>query len=208
MPLTARAIRDAVEKGEIILEPFDSAQLNPNSYNVKLSDELGIYVPPGLADLVVDCFRIGGQLPRAELDCRKDNPMIYVKLPPEGTLIWPGKLYLGSTVEFTSTPHHIPLIEGRSSLARLGIKAHITGGFGDIGFRGHWTLEIEVTEPVRIYPFMEFAQIYFHTPTGAIEQLYNGKYSNQIRPTASRLYQEMTHGTDSNHKDTPDSSGR
>lgn len=207
MPLTAKAIHEAVEKGEIIIDPFDPAQLNPNSYNVKLGEELGVYVPPGMAEIAAECFRIGTVLPQTQLDCRADNPMIYVKLPAEGALLHPGKLYLGSTVEFTDTPRHVPLIEGRSSLARLGIKAHITGGFGDIGFRGHWTLEIEVTEPVRIYPLMEFAQVYFHTPSGAIEQLYQGKYRDQVRPTPSRLFKEMTHDSDSDDNDTVDGEG-
>lgn len=195
MPLTASAIREAIKKGEITIKPFEEARLNPNSYNVCLSDELGVYIPadtPGMSEMVEECFRAGQPLPAASLDCRKDNPIHYLKLPRDGAWLYPGKIYLGSTVEFTDTPCHVPLIEGRSSLARLGIKAHITGGFGDIGFRGHWTLEIEVTEKVRIYPFMEFAQIYFHAPQGAIEQTYEGKYRDQVRPTPSRLHKEMT----------------
>jgi dCTP deaminase len=215
MPLTAKAISEAVEKGEIVIKPFDPAQLNPNSYNVCLGDELGVYIPadtPGMAEMVDQCIALGSPLPKAQLDCRKDNPLHCFKMPEAGVLLHPGKLYLGSTVEFTNTPRHVPFIEGRSSLARLGIKAHITGGFGDIGFRGHWTLEIEVTEPVRIYPFMEFAQVYFHLPSGAIELTYQGKYLDQVRPTASRLHQEMTHDPktndivagDDSSADTPD----
>jgi dCTP deaminase len=206
VPLTAKAISEAVKKGEIVIEPFNPAQLNPNSYNVRLSDELGVYVLPGALQVVADCFRQEVRPPVTQLNCYADNPICYVKLPTEGALLHPGKLYLGSTVEFTDTPYHIPLLEGRSSLARLGIKAHITGGFGDIGFRGHWTLEIEVTEPVRIYPYMEFAQIHFHTPVGAIEQRYNGKYRDQVRPTPSRLFKEVVDGT--NNNDTVDSEVR
>lgn len=201
MPLTARAICDAIARGEITISPFDNAQLNPNSYNLRISAELGVYVPadtPGMSDLVQKSFRFGNPLPKARLDCRKDNALVYVTMPETGALLHPGKLYLGSTIEYTDIPQHVAVIDGRSSLARLGIKAHITGGFGDIGFRGHWTLEIEVTEPVRIYPFMQFAQIRFHVPHGPIDMTYTGKYRDQVRPTACRLYQELADDNNTN----------
>jgi dCTP deaminase len=199
MPLTASAIKHMLELGRIVIDPFDDAQLNPNSYNVRLGNELGVYIhadTPGMDVLVRECFAQDLPLPATRLDCRKDNPLIYLTMPETGVLLHPGKLYLGATVERTETPYHIPVIDGRSSLARLGVKVHVTGGFGDIGFKGHWTLEIEVTEPVRIYPFMQFAQIGFHEPTGSIDMTYDGKYQGNTRPTSSRI-----------HKEIPDDSG-
>lgn len=83
-------------------------------------------------------------------------------IPPEGMVLKPGKLYLGRTVERTRTDKFIPMLEGRSSVGRLGMGIHVTAGFGDIGFDGPWTLEITVTEPLRIYPLVEIAQIYYH----------------------------------------------
>ena len=70
---------------------------------------------------------------------------------------------------------------------------------GDVGFDGHWTLEIEVTQPVRIYAGMPIAQILFHT-CGEVEVPYNekksAKYRNQpARPIASKNYlNEFWHG--------------
>lgn len=194
MPLTASEIVRQMNAGRIVIDPFSDAQLNPNSYNVRIGAELGVYIPAdtdGIKTLVEECFVMDLPLPLARLDCRKDNPLVYLTMPEKGALLRPGKLYLGATVERTETPYHIPMIDGRSSLARLGIKVHVTGGFGDIGFRGHWTLEIEVTEPVRIYPFMQFAQIGFHEPVGSIDMLYDGKYQDQTRPTPSRIYKEI-----------------
>ena len=44
------------------------------------------------------------------------------------------------------------MIEGRSSVGRLGLFVHVTAGFGDVGFCGYWTLEMFAVQPVRIYP--------------------------------------------------------
>ena len=49
----------------------------------------------------------------------------------------------------------MPKLEGRSSIGRLGLFIHVTAGYGDVGFKGYWTLEIVAVEPVRIYPNME-----------------------------------------------------
>lgn len=194
MPLTANQIRAEMAQKRIVIDPYDEAQLNPNSYNVRIGGELAVYIAadtPGMEDIVRECFAKGLELPKARLDCRKDNPLVYLTMPESGALLYPGKLYLGATVERTETPYHVPVIDGRSSLARLGVKVHVTGGFGDIGFEGNWTLEIEVTEPIRIYPFMQFAQIGFHQPTGAIDKRYDGKYQGDSRPTSSRIYKEI-----------------
>ena len=199
MPLTASEIVRQMSAGRIVIDPFCDAQLNPNSYNVRIGDELGVYIPadtPGVEPMVKECFALDLPLPATRLDCRKDNPLIYLTMLEKGALLHPGKLYLGATVERTETPYHVPVIDGRSSLARLGVKVHVTGGFGDIGFKGNWTLEIEVTEPVRIYPFMQFAQIGFHEPVGSIDKTYDGKYQGHTRPTPSRI-----------HKEIPDDSG-
>ena len=82
------------------------------------------------------------------------------------------------------------MLVGRSSVGRLGLSVHVTAGFGDIGFRGRWTLELVATEPVRIYPGMEICQIYYHTICGVILDEYVGKYVGQEAATPSRLYQE------------------
>ena len=199
MPLTGSEIKKQVAAGNIIIDPFDEAQVNPNSYNVRLGEELGIYVGTIDVQAFEQLFEQEGPLPRSILDCRKDNTLHYLKMPKAGALLYPGKLYLGATVEYTYTPKHVPVIDGRSSLARLGVKVHVTGGFGDIGFKGHWTLEIEVTEPVRIYPNMQFAQIRFHEPVGTIDMVYQGKYLGDVRPTASRIHKEISDdGTEHN----------
>lgn len=107
----------------IIIEPFDEKKINPNSYNLSLHNELLVYEN----DI---------------LDMKTLNPTKVIKIPEDGLLLEPGKLYLGRTNEFTSTNKYVPMLEGRSSTGRLGLFIHVTAGFGDIGFSGYWTLEI------------------------------------------------------------------
>lgn len=124
------------------------------------------------------------------LDPRKDNETIDVEIPEEGLILVPGVLYLGETMEYTETYNLIPNIDGRSTTGRLGIEIHRTAGFGDVGFKGKWTLEITVTHPVIVYPGMEIGQIYYETVDGDSSMLYNGKYQNQLGVEAAKVDKE------------------
>ena len=157
---------------EIIIDPFDEQRLNPNSYNLSLHNELLIYT-------------------HESLDMQKDNPTEKILIPSEGFTLMPGKLYLGRTHEYTKTEGYIPMLEGRSSIGRLGICIHVTAGFGDVGFAGYWTLELFCVQPVRIYAGVQIAQIYYHTITKPYERYTNGKYQNNEGIQASMLYKEF-----------------
>ncbi|MGB9620808.1 MAG: dCTP deaminase [Brevinematia bacterium] len=172
MILTSKKILEEIQKNNIVIEPFDEKLLNPNSYNLRLHNEL-----LELTDEILD-MKI------------KSN---YKKLiiPEEGIVLEPGKLYLGRTVEYTLTKNYVPMIEGRSSIGRLGISVHATAGFGDIGFEGYWTLEISVIKPVRIYPFVEICQIYYCSTLGEIEKIYQGKYLKSNDILVSKIYEEF-----------------
>ena len=157
---------------DIIIEPFQPAQLNPNSYNLRLSDELMVYT----TDV---------------LDMAKPNPHRLVKIPAEGLRLEPGKLYLGRTLEYTATKGLVPMLEGRSSVGRLGLFIHITAGFGDVGFQGFWTLEILCVQPVVVYPGVEICQIYYHTVEGDYVAYASGKYQNNHGIQPSLLYKDF-----------------
>lgn len=127
---------------EIVITPFNPKRLNPNSYNLTLADELMVY----------DNY---------ELDMKKKNTGHLLKIPQEGYVLEPNKLYLGRTHEYTKTTCFVPMLEGRSSVGRLGLFIHVTAGFGDVGFSGYWTLEMFCVQPIRIYSGVEICQIYF-----------------------------------------------
>jgi dCTP deaminase len=187
--LSGGAILEQMQAERLSIDPFDEAQLNPNSYNMTLSPELGVYVDPDWDPK--KHFSDTMAFPAVRLDCRKGAVMFGFEIPESGMLLHPGKLYLGSTVETTATDHYVPMIEGRSSLARLGLSVHQTGGFGDIGFHGAWTLEFTCVEPIRIYAGMQICQVQFWEITGPILSRYRGKYAGQQGPTPSRLYKEL-----------------
>lgn len=158
--------------GEIIIEPFDDKYLNPNSYNLRLHNELLIY-----EDEI--------------LDMKKINTTRSLNIPEEGLLLEPGKLYLGRTLEYTKTEKYVPMLEGRSSIGRLGLFIHVTAGFGDVGFSGFWTLEIHCIQPVRIYAGVEICQIYYHSIEGEYEKYCSGKYQNNTGIQPSLLYKDF-----------------
>lgn len=170
--LTASEILKRIDKGSIVITPFNLDQLNINSYDIRLSNKLIKY------DLREN----------QALDPKKENKTIEIEIPETGLKIVPGELYLGSTIEYTETMDCIPCIDGRSSIARFGASMHVSAGFGDIGFKGTWTLEIGVIHPFILYPGMRVGQIYYFEPIGEIDRLYQGRYSGQIDPTASRFH--------------------
>lgn len=169
--LTGAEIIRLHNEGVIQISDFDESRVNPNSYNLRLSNELLIYK-------------------NDVIDTKKDNETEKIIIPESGYVLQPHVLYLGSTIERTYAGNLIPCISGRSSVARCGIEIHRTAGFGDVGFDGTWTLEITVVHPVRIYPGQELCQIYFEYPDGETSIHYKGKYQNQSGPVASRFYKD------------------
>jgi dCTP deaminase len=158
--------------GSIVIDPFDPANLNPNSYNLTLHDELLTY------EEVV-------------LDMRQQNRVRRIRIPEEGLVLNPNQLYLGRTVERTETHSLVPMIEGRSSIGRLGLFVHVTAGFGDVGFCGFWTLEIFAIQPVRIYPHVSICQIFYHQILGDFRAYNSDKYQNNQDIQPSMLYKEL-----------------
>ena len=111
------------------------------------------------------------------LDAKKHNRIHHFEIPDEGSVLLPGKTYLGSTLEYTETHAHVPFLEGKSSIGRLGIDIHATAGKGDVGFCNHWTLEISVDQPVRVYHGMPIAQLIYFGVSGDVLTLYKNKKS-------------------------------
>ena len=101
------------------------------------------------------------------------------------------RLYLGRTVEYTETKNLVPMLEGRSSIGRLGLFVHVTAGFGDVGFKGFWTLEIFCIQPIKIYPNVEICQVYYHTLEGSHENYNSGKYQDNQGIQPSLLYKDF-----------------
>ena len=162
------------QAGEIVIEPFNRSCLGTNSYDVHLSRYLAIYK-------------------NKELDAKKHNEIDVFEIPEEGFVLEPNKLYLGVTKEYTETMAHVPFLEGKSSVGRLGIDIHATAGKGDVGFCNTWTLEISVTQSVKVYNNMPIGQLIYFKVDGDIQNYYNikrsAKYNNRtVKPVESMMW--------------------
>ena len=171
MILSGKEIIARKEK-DILIDPFNENQVNPNSYNLRLHNELLVYDNP-------------------VLDMKEDNPATKIVIPEEGLLLDSRKLYLGRTMEYTETHNLVPMLEGRSSVGRLGLFVHITAGFGDVGFKGYWTLDIFCVQPIRIYPSIEICQIFYHSIEGDYTPYKSGKYQGNKDIQTSMLYKDF-----------------
>ena len=122
---------------------------------------------------------------------KKNNEVEKLIIPSDGLVLETNRLYLGRTVEYTETKNLVPMLEGRSSIGRLGLFVHVTAGFGDVGFKGFWTLEIFCVQPVKIYPSVEICQVYYHTIEGEIKNYSSQKYQNNRGIQSSLLFKDF-----------------
>ena len=131
-----------INKGNIVIKPFSPDQINPNSYNLTLGDEIRVFTSP-------------------ILDSRKENPTKTIQIGPEGYVLTPGQIHLIETCEYTETNGFIPQISGRSSVGRIGLSVHLNSGLGQEGYKGKWLLGLTCLLPVRVFPGMKIGQIYY-----------------------------------------------
>lgn len=207
--LTKHEIEKERLLGNITIEPFNPNFLGPNSMDVTLHPVLKTYYPIDLGsvnfgDGEVKVARFSTEaMVSKPLDLSKENPTYEFEIPEEGVLLIPGILYLGSTNEVAGSDHYVPMYEGRSSIGRLGIHSHVSAGFGDIGFRTNWTLEITVIHPVIVYRNARIGQVYFIRveDEGLIQlvesgDLYKGKYGEQVLAQSSKSHLDYTRDQD------------
>jgi dCTP deaminase len=187
-------------RASIIIEPFHRKHLGTNSYDVHLAPTLRVYKTEhesvkrvtvgqlhGSVEYISDEIPLDVRVPRGTVDINIDQDV--------GHVLKPGELYLASTVEYTESHEHLPILNGKSSLGRLGLSIHVTAGTGDVGFRGHWTLELHVVKPLRIYAGMAVGQLLWFTASGPPEVPYDlkpsAKYGGRdLLPQASKMHQE------------------
>jgi dCTP deaminase len=163
MILTGPEIARAVHAKEIVIEPFDSARLNPNSYNYSLGDE--IKVPTATT-----------------LDARHPVAWQAMAIAEAGYLLCPGRVYLANTAEIIGSDSLVTSLIGRSSVGRLGLFVQVTADLGHHGAVHRWTLELATVQPLRIYPRMQLGQVSFWRSRGEVT-VYSGTYGRAMTPT-------------------------
>ena len=174
--LTGPEIQRQVEIGGIKISPWDPELVNPASVDLRLGHEIATYRTP------------------FSLDCRRELSMLIEdgSIPNDGYVLKPGALYLMHTRQRVWTDRFVPVLDGKSSIGRLGICVHLTAGYGDPGFDGQYTLEVTTVYPVRIYAGMRFCQMRFHTMEGE-PMLYQGNYTGEhsTGPVPSRVWKQF-----------------
>lgn len=194
MILTGPAIREAMARGHITITPCEPEQIAQASVDLHLHPR------------VLQCWT--RKVAKAEgihdsdvppLDVRRDDTDRFFPVDLDATgafLLRPGRLYLASTIERIHAPHHVAVIDGKSSLARLGVQVHLTAGYIEPGFCGQITLEIVVAAPIRIPPGWAVAQVRFHEVVGRVEPYgERGSYTGAAEidgPQTSRSYRHRT----------------
>ncbi|VAW77640.1 Deoxycytidine triphosphate deaminase [hydrothermal vent metagenome] len=112
----------------------------------------------------------------------------------EAFFLHPGELALGITLECVTLPDDIVgWLDGRSSLARLGLMVHVTAHRIDPGWHGNIVLEFYNSGklPLALRPGMSIGAISFEPLTGVADRPYrkrkNAKYRDQSGPQASKI---------------------
>lgn len=179
-------ITDRIERGFIRVEPYDPGLIQPNSLDIRLGNHFVWYTK---SDTIIDPFE------------RESVTTGTEEITADSVDLEPGMFLLAETLERIELPDNIVAsIEGKSSIARLGVELHQTGGWIDAGFRGTITLEMcNVNHrPVRIHAGMPIGQLVFYTTERAI-QPYNkkkdAKYMDQQQATLSRYYENAREGS-------------
>lgn len=183
--LSDKTIKEYLEEGKIVIDPLkDEQQIQPSSVDMRLGDEFKVFKV--IRKPYID--------PKDEEDIAEYMESSTV---PEGEafIIHPNEFALATTQEYVKVPDDlVAIVEGRSSMGRLGVTMHVTAGYVDPGFEGRITLEISNigAMPVALYPGQRVCQLVFETMTTPAELPYghpkrNSKYMKQLKPESSRV---------------------
>ena len=160
MILTGSEIEKEVEKLNITIIPFNKNQINPNSYNYRIGNEIIVF---------------SGK-----------NKVKRKEVPKKGFVLEPHQIYLANTYEILGSEKYAMSLIGRSSLGRLGLFLQVSANLGHTGSKHSWTLELVSSKPLRIYPHMIIGQISFWDNKGKIVHYRKG-YSNYNKPKQSKI---------------------
>jgi dCTP deaminase len=190
MRLSDGDIEKKILEGAIVIEPKPPVEaISGISVDLRLADKFRVFN--------------NNSVPFIDLSAPKDevNESIERIMSQEITIahdealfIHPGELVLGSTFESVTIPDDlVGWLDGRSSLARLGLMVHVTAGRIDPGWNGQIVLEFYNNGklPLALRPGMGVCAISFETLSSPALRPYNkkanAKYRNQTGPTSSRI---------------------
>jgi len=186
MILADKSIKEKIQSGEISIEPFSEEYIQPASYDLHLDRNI----------LTFDTEK------HSIIDVKEPVEDLMVKIEMDeksGYVLKPGQFILANVVEITGVDsRHVGRLEGKSSLARMGLIIHATAGFLDPGNKLRLTLEIANLSPlpIRIYAGMKIAQLAFEQLDQHCERPYgssglNSKYKGDLTVQASKMWKNF-----------------
>lgn len=196
--LSGPQIRDEVGWKTIEIEPYDEKRVQPNSVDLTLGAGVSVYASvTKLGPTQKDRHYLRSlemsealMLHPGGLDPKRKNDTYQFQLDDSGWEVKPGILYLMHTAERIHTKKFVTQLNGKSSIARLGVIVHFTAAYGETGFNGQYTLEVSAMHSVRLYPGMAIAQAVFYQVYGQTEDYqqrghYTGKAALGAEPSHS-----------------------
>lgn len=190
MRLSDGDIEAALESGHIKLTPQpDLKAISGISVDLRLANSFRVF-----SNNSVPFLDLSGD--REELNKNIDRVMGKEIVVDEGDALFihPGELVLGSTLESVEIPDDlVGWLDGRSSLARLGLMVHVTAGRIDPGWKGQVVLEFYNLGkiPLALRPEMIICALSFETLSNTARRPYrlreNAKYKNQHGAISSRM---------------------
>ncbi len=190
MKLSDRDIIEHLKIGKISIDPQpDSKKIKGVSVDLRLDNKFRVF-----NDHTAPYIDLSGH--SSEVQKIMDTVMSdEITIGEENSFfLHPGELALAVTLESVTLPDDlVAWLDGRSSLARLGLMVHVTAHRIDPGWQGQIVLEIFNSGklPLALKPGMDICAINFETLSSAAIKPYNkrkdAKYRNQKGPTASRI---------------------
>jgi len=193
MRLCDKDIEQCISNGEIVITPKpDSSMISGVSVDIRLGNEFRVF-----KDHTVPYIDLSA--PKAEVQAAMNAVMSEEINIAEGDAFFlhPGELALAVTYESVTLPDNIVgWLDGRSSLARLGLMVHVTAHRIDPGWSGQIVLEFYNSGklPLALRPKMKIAALNFETMSSSAERPYNkredAKYKGQTGAVASRISED------------------
>jgi dCTP deaminase len=180
--LTDREIQIALSRGQIVIDPPPQTEAySSTSVDLTLDPRLSIFDTgsESIKKIIDPTYR------NFDVDEVLDELTNPVTIDTKSGYNLPVRhLILGWTAEYVNLPIDSRLaarIEGKSSLARIGVGIHITAPTIHAGFEGQIRLEImnHGYLPITLKPKMRICQLIFEQTLGTPERGYQGKFSGQ-----------------------------
>jgi len=193
MRLSDKDIEECLSSGKIDIQPTpDSSMVSGVSVDIRLGNEFRVF-----KEHTAPYIDLSG--PKAEMQKAMNSVMsdeIHIE-DGDAFFLHPGELALAVTYESVTLPDDIVgWLDGRSSLARLGLMVHVTAHRIDPGWSGQIVLEFFNSGklPLALRPKMTIAALNFETMSSSALRPYNkredAKYKGQKGAVASRISQD------------------